>query len=422
MVAPEVSQSRSGLSGYRRHLSVVWNDTAFRWFWFSGSTQSIAIGGMQFLVIGWLVLDITGSSAQLGLVVSLYGGPNIAFLLAAGVITDRFDRRRVIITTQATVAGIFAALAFLAIADLVVFWHICVASALLGATQSTDMTARMTLVADLVSERSILDAVAMQNAGMHAGRIIGAPVAGAIIEVWGLEASLCVIVACFVVSGACIVKIGRTKRYAQAATQSAFRNFLDGLSYVKKSHLIFTVTIIMCSFAAFGMPLNQVIPAVATDLLGVGAAKVGLLLLGSGIGALSGNILLPLLANVRVYRGFLFSVVLCVVVITLFAWSSWFWVSWVLFLLIGALGMGIIWPLAQSMIHMESSPEVRGRVMGVLQLAPASHFLMAFPLALTAEYWGWGLAITGFVSICLAVTLWFALGGRGVPKLADNAL
>ena len=111
---------------------------------------------MQFLVIGWLVLEITESSAQLGLVISLYGIPNVSVLLVAGVVADRFQRRYVLMATQTAVAGIVAALAFLTVADLVEVWHIYAGAVLLGVTQGINMPARTTLIGDLVEEDSTI--------------------------------------------------------------------------------------------------------------------------------------------------------------------------------------------------------------------------------------------------------------------------
>ena len=419
MPGPETAKATSGRSGYRRRISVVWSDGAFRWYWLSICTQSLALG-MQFLVIGWLVLEITGSSTQLGLVISLYGIPNVSFVLVAGVVADRFQRRYVLMATQAVVGGIVAVLAFLTIAELVNIWHVYTAAALLGVTQSINMPARITMIGDLVEEHSILDGVAMHSAATQAGSIVGPPLAGAIIEVWGLAASLFVIAGFFVVSVACVAKIGRTRQSAPSASRSVFRNFTDGMSYVKNSPVLLTVIIIVCTFGAFGMAHNQIIPAMAKDVMGTGAAGVGLLFLGSGIGAFLGSLILPLIRSANVYRSLLICLVVFTVVLTLFAWARSFWVSWVLFLLVGLLGKGMIWPLATTMIQLETSIEVRGRVMGILHFTPAFHYLGAFPLALAAGQWGWGFAITGSAIISLSVTAWFGLARRGAPKMSQQ--
>jgi len=399
---------------------VVWRQAAFRWFWLGSSTQGLA-QATQFLVIGWLVLEVTGSSTQLGFVIFLYGVPNVAFLLVAGVVADRFDRRYIQMSTQAAAGGIITALAFLTFADNVAVWHIYAAAASLGAIQSISMPARMSMIADLVEGRSVLDAVAMQNAAVHAGRIVGPPVAGAIIEVWSLGASLLVIAGYYVVSVACIAKIGRTSQPAPAATQSAFRSFSDGLTYIKNNPVVLTVIVIGCTFGAFGMSHLQVVPAIAKDVLDTGAAAVGLLLLGSGIGALLGTLLLPLIGRAHIYRSLLISLVLFALVLMLFAWSTWFWVSWILILLIGVLAIGMVWPLATTIVQLESPNQVRGRVMGVLHFIPGLHFLGAFPLALAAGQWGWGAAITGAAVISLSVTVWFALVRSGAPKLSPQS-
>ena len=376
---------------------------------------------MQFLVIGWLVLEITGSSAQLGLVISLYGVPNVSVLLVAGVVADRFQRRYVLMATQTAVAGIVAALAFLIIADLVEVWHVYTGAALLGVTQGINMPARTTLIGDLVEENSILDGVALNSVAMQAGSILGPPLAGVIIEVWGLAASLWVMAGCYVVSVACVTKIGRTRQSDYAARRSVLSDFVDGLTYVKNSPLLLTIIVIVCTFGAFGMAHNHIVPAMAKDILNTGAAGVGLLFLGSGIGAFIGSLILPMIQPANVYRSLLFSLVIFTFILTLFAWSSWFWVSWILFLLVGLVGKGLVWPLATTVVQLETPLEVRGRVMGVLHITPAVHYLGAYPLALAAGQWDWGIAITGSAMVSLVVTAWFVLARRGAPKISRQA-
>ena len=168
------------------------------------------------------------------------------------------------------------------------------------------------------------------------------------------------------------------------------------------------------------MAHNQIVPAMAKDVMGTGAAGVGLLFFGSAIGALLGSFLLPIIRDTNVYRSLLISLVIFTLALTLFAWARWFWVSWAIFLVVGLLGKGLIWPLATTMIQLETSIEVRGRVMGVLHLTPAFHFLGAFPLALAAGQWGWGLAITGSAVVSLSVTAWFALVRPAAPKISKR--
>ena len=416
----ESTRAKPGVTGYLSRLALILRQSSFRWFWLGSSSQSVA-QATQFLAIGWLVLEVTGSSSQLGFVIFLYGVPNVIFLLAAGVLADRFDRRHVLIATQAGVGGLIATLGILTLTDLIVVWHVYVAASMLGVVQALNMPARMTMVSDLVEKGSLLDAVAMQNAAVHAGRIAGPPVAGVIIEVWGLSASLLAIAGCYVLSMACVAKIGRTSQQAAVTTQSVFRNFADGISYIKNNPVVLTVIIITCSFGGFGMSHLQILPAMAKETLGVGAAGVGLLYLASGIGSLTSNVLLPLLGTTNLYRKMLISLGLFAMFLTGFAWSDWYWFSWVLFLMVGAFGLGAVWPFSSTLVQLESPSEVRGRVMGVLQFTPGFHFLGALPLALVAGQWSWGVAMTGAAVITIMVGLWFGVLRKGSPSSSGRA-
>ena len=416
MQTHDTTRTASGIAGYLGRLSAVWRQGDFRWYWLASSIQGLG-QSTQFMVIGWLVLEITGSSAQLGLVISLYGVPNVSFLLVAGVVADRFDRRHIMMLTQLVVGGIIMALAVLTITAQVSTWHIYVAAVLMGVFQSLSMPARMTIIGDLVDQPSVLNAVAMQNMAVHAGRMIGPPVAGVIIEVWSVGVSLAFIAGCYVLSVLLVGKIGPISRSVAPAAQSVFRNFADGVVYIKNNPTVLTVIVITCAFGGFGMSHMQVVPAMAKDVLGIGAGEIGLLFLGSAIGSLAGSMILPAIPRAYVYRALLLSLLIFTVFLTLFAWSDWFWVTFVFFSLVGVVGVGMVWPLATTMVQIETTAEVRGRVMGMLQFTPGFHFLGAFPLALAAGQFGWEVAITGAVGLSLATTVWFAFVRRGAPKM-----
>ena len=162
-----------------------WQEPSFRWYWAGALAQAMS-HGMQFLVLGWLVLEVTGDQTQLGLTISLYGLPNIAFLMAGGVIADRLDRKQLLMVTQTVVGAMIGVLAALTITGQVALWHIYLAAALLGVLQGLNMPARLAMLSDLVGERKLLDAVGQFNAAQHAGRIVGPPIAGVLIDQLGM--------------------------------------------------------------------------------------------------------------------------------------------------------------------------------------------------------------------------------------------
>ena len=105
--------------------------------------------------------------------------------------------------------------------------------------------------------------------------------------------------------------------------------------------------------------------------------------------------------------------------LTLFAWTTWFWGACALFLVVGVLSLGTVWPLSTTILQLASPAEVRGRVMGVLHFTPGFHYLGALPLAAAAGWIGWPLSVTIAAAICLLVTIWFGMvrsAGRGLAR------
>jgi MFS family permease len=388
--------------------------------------------GMQFLVLGWLVLEVTGDKTQLGLTVSLYGVLNIGFLMAGGIIADRMDRKRLLMVTQAMVGAVIAGLAVLTITENVALWHIYLSAALLGVLQALNMPARLAMLADLVGERRLLDAVAQFNAAQHAGRIVGPPVAGVLIDQWGMGVVLVLNAVCYGASVLLLAMVRGMYSRPPAIRQPLLRHIGEGLSVIRDTPMLLTVLVITCFFGGFGMAHLQVIPAFAKEQLGSGASEVGLLLLGSGIGALAGSLTLTLMHRAWLYRWLLFCLVTFTMLLMFFAWSGsfddltgtswagWFWATWVFTLLVGVVAIGWIWPLTTTIMQLSSPAEVRGRVMGVIHLVPGFHFLGAWPLTLAAAGVGWPLAITGAAGVTLLVALTFGLVRKTGRELAAH--
>ncbi len=386
--------------------------------------------GMQFLVLGWLVLDVTNDKTQLGLTISLYGLPNIAFLLAGGIVADRMDRKLLLMVTQTLVGVMIAGLAVLTITDNVVLWHIYLSAALLGVLQALNMPARLAMLADLVGERRLLDAVAQFNAAQHGGRIVGPPVAGVLIDLWGMGVVLAVNAACYGASVLLLAMVRGTFTRPEVSGQTLLNNIGEGLSVIRDTPMLLTVLVMTCFFGGFGMAHLQVIPAFAKEQLDSGASEVGLLLLGSGIGALIGSMTLTLMHRAWLYRWLLFCLVTFTLLLTLFAWSGslddltgsawsgWFWVTWIFVLLVGVVAIGWVWPLTTTITQLSTPADLRGRVMGVLHLVPGLHFLGAWPLTLAAAGVGWPLAMTGAAGVTLLVALTFGLGRKTGRELA----
>ena len=423
------SPSQPAPSYWSRMLG-PWRVGGFRWYWMASSTQSVA-QGMQFLVLIWLMLELTGSSLQLtGVMVFLYGIPNTAMLPFGGVIADRLNRKYLLMATQAGVGALIGVVAVLTLAQVVAVWHIYLAVALLGVLQALNQPARVTTLSDLVGQSALLDAVAQFNAAVHIGRIIGPPLVGVLIDgppliadsfsVWGIGTGLIANAAFYGASVLCLLPIRWTSSAAAPAREPLLQNFINGLSVIKNTPVLLTVIVLSCSFGGFGMSHLQVVPVFAKDQLGSDATQAGVMLLASGIGSLIGNLAITFMNRAWLYRWLLACLVTMAVVLTLFGWSSSFWVAWALFLVVGIVSLGTVWPLSTTILQLATPAEVRGRVMGILHFTPGFHYLGALPLAFVAANAGWGWAITCAAGLMLLVTIWFGVGRSSGRELAAH--
>ena len=366
---------------------------------------------MQFLILGWLVLQLTESSSKLGLVIFLYGLPNLIVTIFGGVIADRIDRLRLLITTQGAVSALIFIVGTLTVFEVVTLRSVYIAAVILGVLQALSLPSRMAIVADLVHPREIMNAVALTMAVNNAGRIIGPAIAGGIIEVAGIGASLYFNVACYVISLVCLMLIrGRPPLRALGGT-SIYRDVLDGLRYANSVPII--ALIVLGTGPAMGMlafPYMQVMPAFAKEVLEVGAGGTGLLLLAAGLGGAFGNLALASLGdlgrNKWLYLGALLAFIFTLLLLAL---SPWYWASWVILLFLGMASMSYI-SVGTAMLQIASRSDMRGRVMGLWTIGSSMMYIGSLPMGVAADTLdSWPVAIAGGALLCLVFNLWRCL-------------
>jgi MFS family permease len=386
----------------------------YRWFWFSANAVAIA-RGMQFLTLGWLVLELTDSAAQLGLTVFLYGIPNLTLVLFGGIFADRIDRRKLLVSSQAMVCIIIFILAVLTMTGLVALWHIYVGTFILGVLQAINMPSRMAIVADLVGREDIMNAVVLNSAVMNYGRILGPAMAGGIIEITGIGPALYVNAGCYLIGTVCLFLIKGLSQGTVARKTAILGDLLEGLRYFWSTPVAFAVIGTGFAFGFFGMPYVQVMPAFASEVLGVGAGGTGLLITAAGVGSLIGTLALVSLGNfshknwLLIGSFFIFGVGLF-----LFAWSPWFWLSWVLLMFVG---MGSMVPMGTTVLQLTVPPELQGRVLSLWYVSAGLMFIGALPMSLVAEALGWPIALAGGAALFLLVSLWLGVWQPALQRL-----
>lgn len=376
----------------------------FRWFWYSAAGQAVG-QGMQFLALGWLVLERTDSVSQLGLVIFFYGIPNLTLVLLGGIIADRIDRRRLLLAAQSGVAVIILVIATLTVADLVAVWHIYAASFLMGTLHAVNMPTRLAIVVNLVGREDIMNAVVLNSAVLNTGRIVGPAVAGGVIELLDIGSALYLNALCYLMSVGFILLMRDVEQIRPAQRANVLRDLWAGLDYFRKTPVVFTVIGMGFAFGFFGMPHIQVMPAFAREALGSGAGEAGLLITAAGVGSLLVNIVLAALGNARGKNWLLLGFILTFgVSLFIFAWSEWYWLSWIILLFVGLGSNGYI-SLGTTVLQLTVNPELQGRVMSLWYVSAGFMFIGSLPMALVADWVSWPAALAGGAGMCLACTL-----------------
>lgn len=361
------------------------------------------------MILGWLVLVITDSASQLGLVFFLYGIPNLSFVLFGGIFADRIDRRKLLISSQALVTLIILGLATLTMANLVTMWHLYAVTFLLGTLQALNMPSRMAIVSDLVDREDIMNAVSLNSAVMNSGRIFGPALAGGIIELTDISVAMYLNGGCYLVGVACLLLVRSGPQKPAAKDTTILRDLWEGVNYFLKTPVTLSVIGLGFAFGFFGMPYIQVMPAFAKETLGVGAGGAGLLIAAAGFGSLLGNVVLASLGDFRhknwllIGAAFTFGLSLLA-----FAWSPWFWLSWGILLVVGMGSSGYI-SVGTTVLQLNVPPELLGRVLSLWSVAAGLMFIGALPVAAAADALGWPIAFSAGAVLFLVAACWLGL-------------
>ena len=371
---------------------------------------------MQFLILGWLVLDLTDSSSQLGLVIFLYGIANLGLLLFGGIFADRVDRRWLLVGCQSLAVLLIFAVATLRVTDVLTLWHVYAAASILGAVQGLEMPTRMAIVGDLVDRDDVMNAVALNSAMMNAGRIIGPAVAGVIIELTGIGPSLYFNSACYAAEVLFLTMITMSPPKSKRNVSMA-RALSEGVTYFRTTPLAYTIIGIGFAFGLFAGAYLQVLPAFAKEVLETGAGGVGLLMASAGLGSLVGNIILASLGDFQ-HRNWLAIGTAVTFGVSMFAlaWSPWFWMSFAILVLVGMGSMSYV-SLGTTMLMLAVPADLRGRVLSLWSIGAALNYIGALHMAVVADAWGWPVSFTLGGALFLSAVLWLGVWeARAAPS------
>jgi MFS family permease len=363
---------------------------------------------MQQVALAWMVLELTNSPFAVGLVTTLGSLPILFFTLYGGVVADRVDKRRFVLTLQCLMLTEALALATLTVFHRITVHWIMGLAVFAGLLSAFEVPTRQALVVDLVEREDLMNALALSSMGFNVARVIGPAVAGALIAAWGLAACFFANAVSYLAVVASLVLM-RTAPPASGSRPNVLTAIKEGFRYVLDNRWPRALVVLIAGFAVFGFPFIIMAPVFARDVLRVGAAGYAALVSAIGVGAAAGAFALAGFGKryrkeqLLIAASSLFGATLaCIALVSSFS------ASLALFTLAGWT-MATNGILGNTLLQIQAPDHLRGRVMGVysflvLGLAPFGSFQAGF----VAEHLGVRYSIgLGGAACCLTVA-WVA--------------
>ena len=256
--------------------------------WFAGALISNTGTWMQRTAQDWIVLTMLtdNNASALGITMALQLGPQLIMFPFAGNLVDKFDKRRLLMVTQALLGFIGLVLFVLTITDVIVLWHVYVLAFTLGMLTTLDNPARQAFVSELVGEKLLPNAVSLNSASFNGARMIGPAVAGVLTAVIGPGPVFLISGLGFAATLTVLLRLDRSKLHPSGRRGAG--GVLGGLKYLRRRPDITVVLVVLFVIATFGFNFNIYTATMAKIEFGKDASGFGLLNSVMAIGSVTG--------------------------------------------------------------------------------------------------------------------------------------
>ncbi len=373
-------------------------------------TAAAALGEwIKRTVFGWVLWEMTGSAAWLGVLSFALLGPSVLGTLAGGIMADRLDRRWLIAFARGMNAAAALAVAALLAAGAATPGAVVLCAAVAGLTSGLAQPSTKTIVSDLVPMRDLPNAVALKSTLFNLATLVGPAVAAALILTAGAAVAL-VLGACLLLAHAVLVVGLPAGTRATPSGLGLLAQFAEGFHHARRSDLLWPTFVVHAAGSFMMRPFLDLAPAIADEILGRGPDGIALITGSVGAGAVAGGLYLAGREGIAVLPRLAFAVT-AALAIGLVAIPH----AGVAAVALGlAAGMGFASILraasVQTLMQLAAPAHVRGRVLGLYGLVlHAGGALGGLSLGLLAERLGLASA---FALAGAAVLATLALAGR----------
>jgi len=335
-------------------------DFALLW---AGMTISLLGDGIFLVAEAWQVYDLNNDPLALSLVGTAWTLGMVAFLLTGGLISDRADRRQVLILADLVRAAALLGMGVLSITGTIEIWHLAALAALMGIGDAFFGPAFGAIVPDIVSAEHLVQANALQQVvEQAAARLAGPAIGGLVVAALGVGPAFLVDAGTFLLSAVAVAAL-RVRSRAVERARSARAELREGLEFVRQEPWLWS-TLISASLSLlfFLGPLEVLLPYVVRNDLHAGAGGFGLVLAAAGVGAIGVSLAVGQLGIPRRYLTFMYAMwTVATLPLAGYAVGTHLWQ----FVLLGAVYGGcmtggmVVWG---TLMSTRVPPDLRGRV------------------------------------------------------------
>ena len=399
-------------------LNIIGNSPLFRAFknrnyklYFFGQSVSLVGTWMQKTAVSWVIYSLTHSTLMLGVTLFSSMFPSFLFSLIGGVVSDRYNKFKVLLGTQ--IASLIQALllALLIFLKHYAIWEIIGLSAILGIINAFDVPARQSLVYDMVKDKNDLpNALALNSSMVNLSRICGPALAGIVLEMFGDGACFLLNALSFIAVIFSLLLMKLPAYQKKEHKKNVFGELKEGINYIIKTPSIAFVLIMLALVSLLVLPFSTLIPYYAKDVFNGTASTFGVIDSFIGLGAFSGAIFLAWLSPGSDLKRILFINTLVLGIgLILFSHERYYPLA-LFFAVVAGFGMMSQITVSNTLIQTTVESGMRGRVI--------SYYAMAFfgmqPLGglLVGGFSKWigttnTLMAQGIAAVLLGIVHWF---------------
>lgn len=380
--------------------------------YFYGQSVSLIGTWMQSTAISWIVYSMTHSPFMLGLSLFCSKFPSFLLSMFGGVVSDRYNRFRVLLLTQIASLVQSLLLAILMLVGHYAVWEILALSAILGSINAFDVPARQSLVYEMVDDKDNLsNALALNSSMVNLARLVGPAIAGIVLQELGEAACFLLNALSFVAVIASLLRMKLTPYQPPLHPKRALGELKEGFAYLRQTPSIARVILMLAAMSLLAIPFTTLLPVYAKVIFNGNASTFGYINSFIGLGAISGGLFLATRkggTELDRKKILLVATIIFGLGLILFSYTAWFPLAMV-FVMVSSFGMMAQTTMVNTIIQTTATPAMRGRVISYFAMAyfgmlPLGSLLVGF----VSQYIGAPMTILaeGIAALVVAGFFW----------------